>query len=336
MKKIVLLFVLFAFAATTTFAQEDMTLEQLKAKKAELQAKFDAASAEAGAAQSELDALQKEINILSGWMFGLSGLVGLNFAGSNQWMANPNPTSRSTGLSIGLGAYANLERKKYFWNNKLIINKAWQRVDTRGNNDTKFFDKENGTVDLLNISSLAGYKVTEKFAISALGEFNSSIGNFLEPATLDFGVGGTWKPITNMTVVIHPLNYHIAWSAQDDIDVQGALGAKIRVDYQNEFKIAGRPLNWSTTLTSFVPYSSKKTALNDVDKYGETIYTIPGDESSAPITREAGLFEVTWLNTVSYQVWKGIGLGANFGLRKANFEHKNLQTFYGVGLTYTL
>lgn len=334
MKKIALLFVLFAFAATTFAQEEEMTLEQLTAKKTELQAKFDKASAEASATQAELDALQKEINVLSGWMVGMSGLVGMTFAGSNQWMANPNPTSRSAGLSIGLGAYANLERRKYFWNNKLIINKAWQKVNIGGNNDSKFFDKENGTVDLLNISSLGGYKVTEKFAISALGEFNSSLGNFLEPATLDFGVGGTWKPITNLTVVIHPLNYHVAWSAQDNIDVQGALGAKIRADYQNEFKVAGRPINWSTTLTSFIPYSNKKTALNDVDKYGVAIVDL--SEPTGIAQREAGLFEVTWLNTVSFQVWKGIGVGANFGLRKANFEHKNLQTFYGVGLTYTL
>lgn len=330
MKRITLLFVLFTLLANVTFAQEEMTLEQLQAKKAELQAQFDKATAEATATQAELDAIQKEINILSGWMLGFSGLVGMNFAGSNQWMANPNPTSRSTGLSIGLTAFANREQPKYFWNNKLIINKAWQKVDVTGMDTTKLFD--NGTVDLLNISSLAGYKVTEKFAVSGLAEFNSSLGSFMEPATLDIGVGGTWKPITNMTVVIHPLNYHIAWSAQDDIAVQGALGAKIRADYQNEFKIAGRPINWSTTLTSFIPYTSKKTVLNDVDKFGAPILETDG----TPVTREAGLFEVTWLNTLSFQVWKGIGVGANFGLRKANFEHRNLQTFYGIGLTYTL
>lgn len=324
MKKITLLFVLFAFLTTATFAQGDMTLEELNAKKAELQTKFDAASAEASATQGELDAIQKEINMLSGWITGLSGLVGLNFDGSNQWIGNPNPTSRSTGLSLGLTAFANREQPKYFWNNKLIINKAWQKVDLAGNNDSKLFD--NGTVDLLNISSLAGYKITDKLAVSALGEFNSSLGNFLEPATFDIGAGITWKPITNLTVVVHPLNYHIAWSSQSDIESQGAIGAKLRADYQNNFMVAGRKIAWSTTLTSFIPYSSDKTVLNALDKYGV--------ETGA--TREAGLFEWTWLNTVSFQVWEGIGVGANFGLRKANFEYQDLQTFYGIGATYTL
>jgi len=212
----------------------------------------------------------------------------------------------------------------YFWNNKLIINKAWQKVDLIGDNDSDFFD--NGTVDILNISSLAGYKLNEKWAISGLGEFNSSLGNFLEPATLDIGVGVTWKPITNLTVVIHPLNYHIAWSSQDNIDAQGAIGAKIRADYQDEFLIAGRKIAWSSTLTSFLPYSDTKTILDQIDKFG-----VPTGN-----TREAGLFEWTWLNTFSFQVWKGIGVGVNFGLRNAEFEFEDLQSFYGIGLTYTL
>ena len=323
MKKI-LFIILTMCSCSLLFAQEDMTLEQLQAKKAEVQAKFDAASSEVNATQAELDDLQKQINILSGWMLGISGLVGFDLSGSKQWIANPNPTSRTTGLSMGLTGFANREQEKYFWNNKLIINKAWQKVNLMGNDSSSLFD--NGTVDILNISSLAGYKFSEKWAASALGEFNSSIENFLEPATFDIGAGVTWKPITNMTVVIHPLNYHLAWSSQSEIDVQGALGAKVRADYQDEFMIAGRKLSWSTTLTSFLPYKNEKTTIDEVDKYGVPLGT----------TREAGLFEVTWLNTVSFQVWKGIGVGLNLGVRKANFEYPDPQTFYGLGLTYTL
>lgn len=323
MKKILFICIaMFSFGMLS--AQEDMTLEQLQSKKTEVKAKFDAATADVTATQAELDALQKRINTLSGWRTGLTGLVGFNLAGSNQWIANPNPTSTSTGLNIGLTGYANMEKSKYFWNNKLIINKAWQKVDLTGNNDSDFFD--NGTVDILNISSLAGYKLNEKLAISALGEFNSSLGNFLKPATLDIGAGITWRPITNLTVVIHPLNYHIAWSAQENIDSQGSLGAKIRADYQNDFLIAGRKISWSSTLTSFLPYNDKKTLLDDIDKFG-----VP-----TGMTREAGLFEWTWLNTFSFQVWKGIGVGVNFGVRDADFEYSELQTLYGLGLTYTL
>jgi len=323
MKKIII-FTLALFSFGMLSAQDGMSLEELKAKKAEVQAKFDAATAEATAAQGELDALQKEINMLSGWITGLSGLVGFNLSGSEAWIGNPNPTSTSTSLGLGLTAFANKEQPKYFWNNKLIANKAWQKVDIDGNNDSELFD--NGTVDLLNVSSLYGYKLSEKIAISALGEFNSSIGNFLEPATLDIGAGITWRPIANLTAVIHPLNYHIAWSSQDNVDSQGALGAKIRVDYQNEFSVSGRKLAWSSTLTSFLPYDNVQSTLNELDEFG----------AETGETREAGLFEWTWLNTVSFQVFKGVGVGLNLGFRGADFEYPDVQTLYGMGLTYTM
>ena len=51
---------------------------------------------------------------------------------------------------------------------------------------------------------------------------------------------------------------------------------------------------------------------------------------------EAGPFEVTWLSTCSLQVWRGIGVGLTLGLRDAEFEFDELQTFYTLGLTYTL
>ena len=305
-------------------AQTEATIEQLQAEKAAAQAKLDAASAEAAAAQGTVDDLQKQINALSGWMTGFTGLVGFNLAGSNQWIANPNPTSRSSALTIGLTAFANREAPKYFWNNKLIVNRAWQRVDINGTNESSLFD--NGTVDILNLSSLGGYKLNDKLALTGLGEINTSMSNFFQPGTLDIGVGATWKPITNLVVVVHPLNYRITWSAFDNVDSEGALGAKIRADYQDELLVASRKIAWSSTLTSFLPYSSNEITLDAVDEFG-----VPNG-----MTRQAGLFEWTWLNTFSFQIWEGIGVGATLGLRNAEFEFEDLQTFYTLGLTYTL
>ena len=305
-------------------AQTEPTIEQLKTQQAEAQAKLDAASAEAAAAQAQVEDLEKQINALSGWMTGFTGLIGFNLAGSNQWIANPNPTSRSSALTIGLTAFANRENPTYFWNNKLIVNRAWQRVDINGTNESSLFD--NGTVDLLNLSSLGGYKLNEKLALTGLAEINTSMSNFFRPGTLDFGVGATWKPITNLVVVIHPLNYRVTWSAFDDVESQGSLGAKIRADYQDELLVAGRKIAWSSTLTSFLPYSGNKITLDAVDEFG-----VPNG-----LTRDAGLFEWTWLNSFSFQIWEGIGVGATLGLRNAEFEFEDLQTFYTLGLTYTL
>lgn len=333
MKKFLLIpFILFSLG--TLSAQSDMTIEQLKAKQSELSTKANAAQKEADAAKKEAEKLQKEINALSGWMTGFTGLVGVDLGGSNSWIANPNPTSSNLGLSVGLTAFANREQPKYFWNNKLIANKAWQRVvigDASATPNSDLFD--NGTVDILNVSSLAGYKLSDKLALSALGELNSSIENFLAPGTFDIGVGATWRPITNLTVVVHPLNYHIAWSAQNNLSSQAALGAKLRADYQNNFLVAGRKIAWSTTLTSFLPYSNKTTLIQDVNRFGVPIT----DPITGEIrTRDAGLLNWTWLNTFSFQVLKGIGVGVNFGLRGASFEYDGVQTFYGIGATYTL
>ncbi len=331
------LFLLTLTVLTFGFASaQDMTLEEMKAQKAELAATIDASQATINATQAELDALQKKINMLSGWMTGLSGVVGLNFGGSNQWAAAPNPTASSKAIAIGVTGYANRDQEKYFWNNKLIINKAWQRVDVTEADESRtgnLFDF--GTVDILNISSLFGYKLSDKIAISALGELNTSLGNFLEPGTFDFGVGVTWTPIPNLVVVIHPLNYHIAWSADGDTDSQGAVGAKIRADYQDDFMISGRKIAWSSTFTTFIPYTGGDNPVPSYDKFGTPITTLV-DGLPVAVTRDAGLFEYTWLNTFSFQVWKGIGVGATFGIRDADFEFQDLQTFYTLGLTYTL
>ena len=305
-------------------AQDDPTLEQLRTRKAEAEAELAAANDAAAAAQGQVDELDAQIRQLSGWITGFTGLVGFDLTGSRQWIANPNPTSNSSALAIGLTAFANREQPKYFWNNKLVLNRAWQRVDVDGTDDSDLFD--NGTVDLLNFSTLGGYKLNPKLALSAQGELNSSMGNFLEPGTLDFGAGATWKPIADLVVVVHPLNYRVTWSAFDDVDSEGALGAKLRADYQNELLVAGRKLAWSSTLTSFLPYGDTDVELAAVDEFG-----VP-----TGATREAGLFEVTWLNTLSFQVWRGIGVGFSFGLRDADFEFDELQTFYTLGLTYTL
>lgn len=297
-----------------------MTMEELKTKQGELKAQIAEKAGELGALEGELAGIEKEISILSGWQKGITGLVGFDFNSSNDWIASPNPNSSSSALNIGLTAFANQEGRKHFWRNKAVITKAWNDVDLSAADDSLSNDKlfDNGTVDIFNVSSLAGYKINSWFALSALGEFNTSLGNFFKPGTFDIGLGATLTPIENLVIVIHPLNYHVAFSGVDDIDSQGDLGAKFRVDYTDAFNVASKKVSWSSTLTGFVPYGGKKEL-------------IEGDPST-----EFSLFEYTWLNTLSFQVWKGIGVGVSLGLRKSDFEFDGTQNFYAVGLSYSL
>jgi len=93
------------------------------------------------------------------------------------------------------------------------------------------------------------------------------------------------------------------------------------VDYFQDFNVSGKAVNWSTTLTSFVPYSDVK-------------QTIVADPDNGIVGRDAGLFEYTWLNTLSFEVWNGIGVGVGFGIRNSDLESPDLQSFTSLGLSY--
>jgi hypothetical protein len=323
MKNFYFAFIAFMFFALNTNAQ-DMTLEELKAKKAELAAKAGEAQATADKLNGEIGGLQKEIDILSGWAKGLAGNLGFGLNNFSNWAAAANPNSSSSNLGLNLTGFANKLTEKTLWNNKLIIQEGFQKVNTAGVEDgPDLLDKENHTVDLLNFASLYGYRIHPKFAITALGEFNSSVGNFLEPGVLDIGVGGTWTPTSNLVVVVHPLNYHVAFSGVgENPSSSGSIGAKIRADYTNTYQLAGKNVNFSSTLSTFVPYS------------GATDLPNPADPEN--IEENVGPFEYTWINNISFEVWKGIGVGVGFGLRGAEFENADTQSFYNLGLSYNL
>lgn len=301
----ILCFLLGSFVALQAQSKEELEARkaELMSAQADLKEQVDAFNAY----QAQIDGINGDILKLSGWQKGLSGLVGFSLNKSNSWVSSPNPNASSSSLNLAFTAHANKITNDYFWRNKGILNKSWSDVDlTEADgiaDDDGLFD--NGTVDLLNISSLYGRNISSKIAISALGEINTSLGNFFEPGTFDIGAGVTWIPTNDLVVVIHPLNYHFAFSGLDGLESTGSIGAKLRADYTHTFKGG---VAWSSTLTSFVPYVSK----------------------------DPTLFEYTWINTLSFEVWKGIGVGISVGLRKAEFETSKTQNYYSIGLSYAI
>ncbi len=322
MKK-VLSFILFALFATVGLQAQ--SLEELKAKKGDLEAQQAAKQGEADAFNAEIGDLSKQIEILSGWQKGINGLVGLNFGSSNNWAANANRNSSSSVLNLGVNAFANNIKEKSFWRNTLIANISWQGLDNDTNDDaqgTGFLADRNG--DVLIGSSLYGYRLNQDIAISALGDLNTSVFSFLKPGTFDIGAGVTWTPhqVPNLVVVIHPLTYHFAFSAFDVVDSQAALGAKVKATYTHEFPGG---IVWSSNLGAFLPYGGE-VELSDA----EAAVLNPGTGITS-----VGLFEYTWINSLNIaDVWKGVGIGITFGLRGADFETTDTQTYTAVGLTY--
>lgn len=305
------------FAVTALFAVTFSSAQTLEDLKAEQATKKDSITA----IQGRVDALQGQIDAFPGWKKGIFGTLGANLAGSDNWFAQGIPSNSSGNIGITLNGFANLDRDKFFWRNSANINAQWVKIDNKDNpNDDDSF---NGTTDIFNITSLYGYKLSEKFAISALGEYRTSIiNNFNDPGYLDLGIGATWTPIQDMVVVIHPLNYNFVF-AKNDAAYTSSAGAKIVVDYTKQLGAVSFKTNFST----FQSYES-------------------GDLSNW-----------TWINSFGYTLWKGIGLGLEFGLRNNKQESlanalaqvpaitpaptfgnvdNPLQTYWLFGLNYSL
>ena len=265
------------------------TKDELEAKKAEYQAEVDKH-------QAEVDSIQGIIDALPGWRFTTFGTVGFSLSEFNNWYAQGSPNNSSGNIGFTVNAAADKIEDKYFWKNALTLNLNWVKFDDKDDptDETGF----RATTDVFNLSSLYGYRLSSKWAASVFGEYRSTlIDNFNDPGYLDLGIGFTWTPISDLTVVIHPLNYNFVF-ASDDTIFESSLGAKIVADYS---KTIGA-LNIKSNLSVFQSYEN------------------------------SNLSNWTWTNSFGYTIWKNIGIGFDFALRDNKQEALN----YIQGLDPTL
>jgi hypothetical protein len=304
MKKVFLATATF-FAVVVTQAQ---TAEELKAQ---IATKKDSIAALTGPIQGRVDALQAQIDGMPGWRKGAFGTIGGSLSNFNNWFGQGVPNNSSGNITITGNAFANLKQEKYFWNNSLNLNLGWVKLDNKDiETDSEDFE---ALTDVFQITSLYGRNISKNFAVSALGEYRTTLlNNFNDPGYLDLGIGGTWTPIENLIVVIHPLNYNFVF-ADNDAVFNSSLGAKIVADYTRKIGAVA----FKSNLSVFASYE------------------------------DSNLSNWTWTNNFSYTLWKGIGVGFDFGLRNnrqeaANFQgvaldaaDNELQSFYTVGLSYS-
>lgn len=299
-----------AFAMTFLHAQ---TADEIKA---EMGPKKDSIAA----IQGRVDALQAQLDALPGWKIGAFGTIGGSLSGFNNWFAQGIPNNNSGTIGFTVNAFANQQEEKFFWRNAVNVNLNWVKLDDK--DDPTDDDGFRESTDVFNISSLYGRKLTDKFAISGMGEYRTTLlSNFNDPGYLDLGVGATWTPVADLVVVIHPLNYNFVFSDADAI-FDSSLGAKIVADYTKQIGAVSFKTNFST----FQSYKS-------------------GDLSNW-----------TWTNSFAYTLWKMIGVGFDFGLRSNKQETLNylvnnaptpdptatfdsidneLQTYWTLGLSYS-
>jgi len=298
------------------FCSYGQTQEELVAQKAARQAELDTLQPKLDALAGKVDALKKEIITLTDqttpyprWDLGAFGNVGLNFSNFNNWFSKAEPNTKAVTAGISTNLFANLLQPKSFWRNNANIVLGWIKFDNLDDPDDE--DEFRTSADAINVSSLYGYKLSEKLALSVLGEYRSTvIDHFNDPGYLDLGAGVTWTPIQDLIVVVHPLNYNfIFYNHTDGPTYESSLGTKLVADYKHEFT---NHMAWRSNLSAFASYKS------------------------------LDLSNWTWVNGITTNT-KGIGLGIDLGLRQnkqeaiaANEEGNPLQSYWIVGLSVQL
>jgi hypothetical protein len=303
MKKVSIL-ILILFIASSIKAQ---TVEALKKEQGPKKAKILKL-------QGEVDAIQLKIDALAGWKYGAFGTIGGSISGFNNWYSRTAPTAAAGNIGITVNSFANLIETGFFWRNSTTINLGWVKLNKKNVSGDEGFET---ATDVFTISSLYGKRLNKKWALSALGEYRTTIiDNFNDPGYLDFGIGVTWTPINSLVLVLHPGNYNYVFSNEGNV-FDSSLGAKIVADYTKKYG----NLSIKSNLSIFQSYKT------------------------------ADLSNWTLTNSLGYTIWKGIGIGFELGLRKNKQEALNnalitnaaetfntvnnkLQSYYLLGISY--
>ena len=305
MKKLSIL-ILFTFISLSINAQ---TADELKKEQAPKKAEITKL-------QGEVKALQAKIDALPSWKKGAFGTIGGSLSGFNNWYSRTAPNASAGNIGISVNGFANLIEDKFFWRNSGAINLGWVKLDDASKTGDEDFET---TTDVFTLTSLYGKRLNKKWALSALGEYRTTlIDNFNNPGFLDFGLGFTWTPTSQLVVVMHPGNYNAIFSSSESV-FTSSPGAKLVADYT----ATHNKISVKSNFSMFQSYN------------------------------DSNLSNWNWTNSFGYKLWKGIGLGFDFGLRNNKQEALNnalitdasasfgsldnkIQSYWLFGMSYSL
>ena len=292
MKKVILLFIIFSVGYWNIInAQEKAKVDQL--------ASYSTKSAE------------------QGWKF--SGLTGITFGQTSltNWSAGGDNTI--TG-NIVLNLSANYLNEKWFWDNNfsaeygMIYSSAddWKKA-----------------ADQINLTSIAGRKLTDKWSFSALFNFKTQfakgynypdkehfLSTFMAPAYADLALGMTYKPSEKYTLFISPLAERATFVLNDSLSDIGAFG----VD-------PGDKMKWETG--AYFMASTKQTLTTNLD-------LISSLDMFTPYNSDFGNVNINWNLLLNYKFHKLFTASLNTTLRYYDSEITKIQfkEIFGLGLTY--
>lgn len=300
----------FVFLLSLVFSVNAQTEEELKELKSQKQTQLGELESQVNALKGEIAGINEQLLVFPRWEKGAFGIIGANLNGFSDWLSRDKSNLSSTSISFSANAFANHFTEKSFWRNSGNLNIGFAKLVEKDRDGNVVEEVEQNTPDVINLTSLYGYKLSPKLALSVLGEYRSTfLENFNNPGYLDIGTGFTWTPVNNMVVVVHPLNYNFVF-AEEGSSFESSLGAKIMADYTREIAPG---VNWKSNLSYFLSY------------------------------KDSDFSNWTWVNGVGFQVLKKLGVGFELGLRSnkqealaKEFTDNPLQTYYILGLTYSL
>ncbi len=284
-------------------------------KKEQLQSQLASKKDSIAAIQNRVEGLEAQIASLPGWNVGAIGTVGVDLLNFRNWYSQGLPHNNTGSIDVSINAFANLLEEKFFWRSLLITNFSWLKP-----NEEIGFEAIN---DVFNFASIYGRRLNEKWSVSGLIEYRSTVlHNINNPGFFDVGAGTTWTPVRNLVVIIHPLNYNFVF-AEDEFIFKSSPGTKFYADYSEQIG----PISLKSNLSVFQSYESRN------------------------------LSNWVWSNSILFTMWKDIGVSLITGLRDNKQEALNyfrntsptpdptatfdsidnkLQTFWILGISYSL
>ena len=252
-----------------------------------------------------------------GWKH--SGISTLAFGQTSlqNWAAGGNNTVSGDFI---LNASLNYLNDKFFWDNNLSL--EYGLVYSSATDWQKATDK-------LNMTSIAGRKISNSWSVSALLKFYTQlakgynypdksyyISTFMAPAYLDAALGFSYKPNKNYSVFISPLAERAIFVLNDSLSNAGAFGVT-----------PGKKTKLETG--AYLLASTNQALTSDLS-------LISALDLFTPYTENFGNIDANWNLLLSYKINKLLTATLNTTFRYYEKEVRKIQIkeIVGLGLTY--
>jgi hypothetical protein len=275
-------------------------------------------SAQAQDTKTAVDNLAAYANsdTVQGWKH--SGLVGITFGQTSltNWAAGGDNSASGDFI---LNATANYLKGNWFWDNNLALQ--------YGMIYSSSYDAWRKNADKINLASIGGRKLADKWAIALLLNFSTQfadgydydnnkakISTLMAPAYLDLALGFTYKPNSRYTLFLSPLAERVIFVLDDSLT--NALGMD-----------PGKHLKWETG--AYLRATTNQTICKNVS-------LISSLDLFTPYNKNFGNVDLNWDLLISYQLNKLFTATLNTTLRYYENEITKVQfkEILGLGLTY--